>query len=179
MLDQSPSLGAKRGPGMGAGPQPNPEGVTLMQGQPYPNGHSLDVAVVEGAVVIHLQRQSACHWGCKGQGTAPVPPPSMRAGAGWAQSIPNLKPLCLGAHVPTHQVKVAVVAQVVPQRVLGDVVALPTDQLPIDLGEECWSKDTCGDGGTRGEHPQWWDLPRPGDTPSPTHLPQRGRAGPS
>lgn len=88
------------------------------------------------------------------QGTAPLPPPSTRARG--AQSIPDPNSPLLGVQVPTHQVKVTVVAEVVAQRVLGDVVALATDQLPIDLGEERWGKDTCRDS-TWSSHPRWWD----------------------
>lgn len=112
------------------------------------------MAVVEGAVVLHLQRESACQWGCRGQGTAPLPPPSMRAGARWARSIPDPKPQRLGVRVPAHQVEVTVVAEVVAQRVLGDVVALAAHQLPVHLGEERRGKDACRDGGTWGGDPR-------------------------
>lgn len=85
---------------------------------------------------------------------------SMRAGARWAQSIPNPKPQGSGVHVPTHQVKVTIVAEIVAQRVLGDVVALATHQLPVHLGEKRRGKDACGDGGTWGGHPRSWEPPQ-------------------
>lgn len=134
-----------------------------MWGQPCPprSGHSLDVAVVEGAVVVHLQREHLLT-GIWGQGTALLPPPSTRA-----RGAP--KPPLSGLQVPTHQVKVTAVAQVVAQRVLGDVVALAAHQLPVHLGEERWGKDTCRDR-TWSTHPPWGD-PQTGDSPVPNSPP--------
>lgn len=64
-----------------------------------------------------------------------------------------------------------VVAEVVAQRVLGDVVALAAHQLPVHLGEERRGKDACGDGGTRGGHPRRWHPTELGDSPVPNSPP--------
>lgn len=161
--------GVEKGSGRDVGTLPNSGGATPVWGQPCPHrsGHSLDMAVVEGAVVVHLQREHLLT-GMWGQGTA-RDPGRLRA------SLPPNPPS--GLQVPTHQVKVTAVAQVVAQRVLGDVVALATHQLPVHLGEERRGKDTCRDS-TWSTHPPW-GTPNQGTALSPTHLPQRGRAGPS
>lgn len=88
---------------------------------------------------------------------------------GGLEASPTPNPSSWGVSVPAHQVKVTVVAEVVAQRVLGDVVALAAHQLPVHLGEERWGKDTCVDGGTWHGHPHWWDplTPKLGGHPSP------------
>lgn len=137
-----------------------------------PRPYSLDVAVVEGAVVLHLQMKNISE--DTGLGTAPLPPPDPKSGAGWA---PSVSPPHVGG--PAHQVKVTIVAEVVAQRVLGDVVALPTHQLPIHLGEKRWGKDACGDRGTRGGHKAGGTPLSLGTALSPPHLQRKGRAKPS
>lgn len=53
-----PFRGTKGRLGRDAGPQPR--GATPLRGHhcPHPSRHSLDVTVVEGAVVLHLQREN-------------------------------------------------------------------------------------------------------------------------
>lgn len=55
---------AKRSPRRDVGPQPSPGSATPPWGQscPHPSRHSLDVTVVEGAIVVHLQRESLSTW---------------------------------------------------------------------------------------------------------------------
>lgn len=86
----------------------------------HARGHLLNVAVVEGAVVCHLQER-----------------PGVRGGG-------NDTTTHLAAPHSTYQVEVAVLAQVVPQGVVCDVLAFTANQPPIDFGEERWGKDTCG-----------------------------------
>lgn len=52
---------------------------------PPPRPYSLDVAVVEGAIVLHLQMKNISE--DTGLGTAPLPPPDPKSGARWAQSV--------------------------------------------------------------------------------------------
>lgn len=144
----------------------------MRRNQSPPPPYSLDVAVVEGAIVLHLQMKNISE--DTGLGTAPLPPPDPKSGARWAQSV---SPPHVGG--PAHQVKVTIVAEVVAQRVLGDVVALPTHQLPIHLGEKRWGKDACGDRGTRGGHKAGGTPLSLGTALSPPHLQRRGRAKPS
>ena len=168
---------AKRGPGRDVGPQPSLGGATPLWGQPcpHPSRHSLDVTIVEGAVVLHLWRESLSK-GMQGTRDSPAATAKSRSQVGSEHPRPQTS-----AGGGPHQVKVTVVAEVVAQRVLGDVVALAAHQLPVHLGEERRGKDTCGEGGTQGGRPRWWDPPHPnlGTPLSPTHLPRRGRAGPS
>lgn len=74
----------QKGPGRDAGPQASPGGATPLWGQPCfcSSRHSLDMTVVEGAIIIHLQREEAGQQGCGGQGTAPPPPPPSRSQVG-------------------------------------------------------------------------------------------------
>lgn len=111
------------------------------------------MAVVERAIVLHLQRENISY------DTGMQDSPTATTRARWVQGVLS----------STHQVKVTVVAEVVAQWVLGDIVALTTHQLPIHLGEECWGKDTYGDRGTGGGCPQGRTTPNLGDTLCP-HL---------
>lgn len=86
--------------------------------------------------------------GSAGTRDSPTATTQQEPGGLRASLSPN--PSSRGTHVPTHQVKVTVVAEVVAQRVLSDIVTLAAHQLPVDLGEECRGKDTCGHRGPWG-----------------------------
>lgn len=64
-----------------------------------------------------------------------------------------------------------VVAEVVAQWILGDIVALTTHQFPIHLGEEGWGEDTYGERGIGGRCPQGRTPPSLGDASVPTSPP--------